>query len=616
MATTTGGSGAWNSTTPNAPWPGGTIPATTEPILIGDGHTLTVPTGYTARCGIGGSISATDYAIRTVGDSGTGVLVVQAGGTLECDAHVRQGNVDWTINGTVLAVNTSTRLSWQIGTRSTAPFGRLYVEGTSGARARIGKLFGAAGWNSIGGPTGYVGRGAITSRWAKFEYIGTSSTPFSDSHQNASFFNIHEDTWWDNCGAIEYLNLTTTSQFRFLRCASTNPLNSSGYAVRVSMNASVANSGVVREIQHCAFTGSVAVVLLTAGVDTGIDVYDVAAYAATGAPISIGGESGIDGAGNGLYKRIEQILAYQESGGASRCTIGATYSGIATQLIGIRQWPTSESNADYWHSTPSAALEVDCVWVEQHPGWNTSTGAGAALGSDDAVVFANTTVVAEFIVSRAIIAPNTQGLTSGTVLTVGGNTSWQAGKKFKVRKSTFQGGFSAEHGTPTLGSGSTPMARIERSLMWSPTAAALQWFAISATVSGLPDGLLDAQNNATYNISGTPYAGPGGNPISSGKYLTPVPNGDVSVNPYYVDASRNFLTFGRMVLNDPTLKDRRTVFDLFLARYIDGAWDARCTIDNLWAWLSAGHAPRHPALFDRGAVPGNNNARLLAHGMI
>ncbi|MFA6924785.1 MAG: hypothetical protein WC223_11100, partial [Bacteroidales bacterium] len=39
---TTTGSGNWSSTTPNAPWPGGTIPLTTDDIIIGTGFTLTV----------------------------------------------------------------------------------------------------------------------------------------------------------------------------------------------------------------------------------------------------------------------------------------------------------------------------------------------------------------------------------------------------------------------------------------------------------------------------------------------------------------------------------------------------------------------------------------------
>src|SRR5689334_17628512 len=57
---TTGGSGSWNSTTPNQPWPGGTIPSSTDDIVIGAGHTLTVSDNRTCssiKIGNGSSLS-------------------------------------------------------------------------------------------------------------------------------------------------------------------------------------------------------------------------------------------------------------------------------------------------------------------------------------------------------------------------------------------------------------------------------------------------------------------------------------------------------------------------------------------------------------------------------
>ena len=43
---TTIGSGNWSSTTPGAPWPGGTLPASTDDVVVGTGFTLTVDGGY------------------------------------------------------------------------------------------------------------------------------------------------------------------------------------------------------------------------------------------------------------------------------------------------------------------------------------------------------------------------------------------------------------------------------------------------------------------------------------------------------------------------------------------------------------------------------------------
>ncbi len=46
---TTAGSGNWNSTTNNKPWPGGVVPATTDAVVIASGHTVTVTAN--AQCG-------------------------------------------------------------------------------------------------------------------------------------------------------------------------------------------------------------------------------------------------------------------------------------------------------------------------------------------------------------------------------------------------------------------------------------------------------------------------------------------------------------------------------------------------------------------------------------
>ena len=59
VTVTTSGSGNWSSTTPDAPWPGGTIPATTDDIIIGNGFTLTVDGNRTCNSIAFGSASGT-----------------------------------------------------------------------------------------------------------------------------------------------------------------------------------------------------------------------------------------------------------------------------------------------------------------------------------------------------------------------------------------------------------------------------------------------------------------------------------------------------------------------------------------------------------------------------
>src|SRR5882762_62683 len=66
---TTTGSGNWSSTVPNAPWPGGTIPAATDNVIIGDGFTLTVDGNRTCASltvGNGSTISVNATFLLTI----------------------------------------------------------------------------------------------------------------------------------------------------------------------------------------------------------------------------------------------------------------------------------------------------------------------------------------------------------------------------------------------------------------------------------------------------------------------------------------------------------------------------------------------------------------------
>jgi hypothetical protein len=67
---TTSGSGDWSSTTPNAPWPNGVIPVSTDDVIIGNGFTLTVDVNKTCN-----AISFTAPSSGT----GTGTLTVNSG---------------------------------------------------------------------------------------------------------------------------------------------------------------------------------------------------------------------------------------------------------------------------------------------------------------------------------------------------------------------------------------------------------------------------------------------------------------------------------------------------------------------------------------------------------
>src|SRR5947207_1014740 len=82
---TTAGSGNWNSVTVNAPWPGGTVPATTDDVIIRAGDSVTVTANATINSVVFNNVS-TSAATLTV--NGTFVLTVTAGITLQNSATI------------------------------------------------------------------------------------------------------------------------------------------------------------------------------------------------------------------------------------------------------------------------------------------------------------------------------------------------------------------------------------------------------------------------------------------------------------------------------------------------------------------------------------------------
>ncbi|RKY34579.1 MAG: hypothetical protein DRP78_06370, partial [Candidatus Omnitrophota bacterium] len=84
------GTGNWSSTTPDAPWPNGTVP--------GDGSMVVIPTGVTVTI---------DQASTTVGDSSTtSAITIDSGGTLEFDTATDESREliakgDIIVNGTL-----------------------------------------------------------------------------------------------------------------------------------------------------------------------------------------------------------------------------------------------------------------------------------------------------------------------------------------------------------------------------------------------------------------------------------------------------------------------------------------------------------------------------------
>ncbi|MEI6575201.1 MAG: Ig-like domain-containing protein, partial [Bacteroidota bacterium] len=100
---TTAGSGNWSSTTNNAPWPGGTVPASGDQIIIANGHTVTV-TGSATCAGVtvntGGTLTSTSAVTLTVTGDVAGAGTISGPGSGNSNGLTIALTRNWTFSGT------------------------------------------------------------------------------------------------------------------------------------------------------------------------------------------------------------------------------------------------------------------------------------------------------------------------------------------------------------------------------------------------------------------------------------------------------------------------------------------------------------------------------------
>ena len=115
---TSTGSGNWSSTTPNAPWPGGTVPTSADNVTIANGSTVTI--NATAAClsltvgqGVSGVLQFETATARTITVGGD--VTIAVGGTFQTGVsgtvttHVLSLSGNLTNNGTLdFSTNTNT----------------------------------------------------------------------------------------------------------------------------------------------------------------------------------------------------------------------------------------------------------------------------------------------------------------------------------------------------------------------------------------------------------------------------------------------------------------------------------------------------------------------------
>ena len=95
---TTSGSGNWSSTTPGLPWPGGTIPAAGDDIIIRDGFTLTVNGNVTCNS-IGFGVNALGASTGTLAVNGGFQLIVITSVSAPSMGLIALGNANYNLSG-------------------------------------------------------------------------------------------------------------------------------------------------------------------------------------------------------------------------------------------------------------------------------------------------------------------------------------------------------------------------------------------------------------------------------------------------------------------------------------------------------------------------------------
>jgi hypothetical protein len=186
--------GNWNNT---ATWGGSSVPVNGDHVVINNGITLTVPTGYTAVVGESGS-----PAIDVQGTSGTGVLVVN--GTLQIKiGNVLQGNAGWTIAAGAIVEydNASADAVWQISKDHVQSSAHLTINGSTGSHATIRST--TAGGEMRFSDGTFLRGGLITATFTDFLRWGNASSNAITfwASSGGDVFSL-TDCVFDTCGRI------------------------------------------------------------------------------------------------------------------------------------------------------------------------------------------------------------------------------------------------------------------------------------------------------------------------------------------------------------------------------------------------------------------------------
>lgn len=540
-AITSAGSGDWNSTTANAPWPSGIVPVSGDTVTISSGHTVTIPAGYTAVCGTSPTNNSGTVALTI-----NGPLVIN--GTLKFQGPVRQGNATVTVGagGTVTydasgaATPASAAYVWEMQSGSSQANAKIVCNGSSGSHCTFNSQGNVSGCRYGINSTNWSDSGRFEATYTDFSYLGSSSVDFIQGLLNTSVgVRTFSHCTFDNCGQINTPALGAAAVFQFNHCKVTNPANTS-YTLQTTVSAAI--SGGTREILNSDIAGRV-YFLMSGTNDSGFTFknnisrpYSITATS-TSEPVHFTG-----GCSAAAWDQNFAFFATNSNSADPTLTIPC---GTCSNTYIIRLVNPSYSNAHPISFRTVASNLTASGWIVHYTGADVNSDwfqyGGADAASARALTISNTIFMGNAVgdVCGALYNNDGGSVQSNTVVTFDHNTI--IGANEPTAGNVF--GVGAEAVTNCLPAGS--IASISSNIKYSGTSKA-GLIAQSAAASAAANAITSADYNAVYNISTSIYAG-----TPSGQFAGTPGTHDITADPQFYEPTRSLLNFDQGYLGQP-----------------------------------------------------------------
>jgi hypothetical protein len=544
-AITSAATGNWNDTNT---WTGAAIPVSGDTVTIANGHTITVPVGYTAVCGTSPADDTGTPALQSSTATGTGILVVN--GTFKWQGPVRQSNATWTFNaGSTCTYDASgagtpasALYSWKIGQANNQSNAKLVLDGTSGSHVTVNSVnnVNSGGFGNIG--TSFQDGGRLEATYADFSYQGASSTSglLIQSRLNSSFANVHLiNCTIDNCGYVNVTALGAAASVRIENCKFTNPNVSSAslsFTIQIDPTLATKTTGT-RTLKNNEITGKVSL-LGTGNVQTGFVIQDNIFRNSPTATVNL--NQLVINTGAGVETFTRNLIA----------NISGSSIDPFTQ-IGFGDYEDSY----LWRQCNPATANNHPLYF-RHDGGNTTLKrwvlhcAVNDTGGDVVNCTVDTSVSRSFQQTKCVYISNALGNAPGSYLLQQGAVT-QDSDVWSFDHNTINGGLAssstlahgvaAENGA-TFVAGS--VASVRSNLIYRATDGIAYLVQPHSTATVADASFTVADYNGTYNVNTDIYT------PADAKFGSVPGTNDLTGDPQFLDNTRSILTFDQSYLGN------------------------------------------------------------------